>query len=145
MSDREFLQMAAEEDMTAANLGKLAEERAAETGVKDFGKTLVRDHTDDYRRLCALATKIGQPIPKGIDRHDNREIDHLDAYKSKVFDREFLLHETLEHQKLIATFQREAEHSGNPEIKAYASKALPVIEAHLHEAQDLLKPARHSA
>ena len=34
---------------------------------------------------------------------------------------------------------KEADHGKNPDIRAYASKALPVMEQHLHEAEDLVK------
>ena len=66
--DAAFLSMAAQADMTAAHLGKMAQDRGAENPVKDFGKTLVTDHTDDYHQLTELSNKIGEAIPKAIDK-----------------------------------------------------------------------------
>ena len=63
----------------------------------------------------------------------------LDRYKGKTFDHAFLTHESMEHEKLVRAFKEEAEHGTNPDIKAYANKALPTIEQHLHDVQDLLK------
>jgi putative membrane protein len=137
--------MAAEADMTTAHLGQMAESRAASDGVKDFGKKLVQDHTNDYTELSQLAAKLGDSIPKGIDSVDNREIAKLDRYKGAAFDRAFLAHETVEHQRLVSAFKQEAEHGNDPAVKAYAGKVLPVIESHLHDGQDLLKAKKPHA
>ena len=138
-NDAEFIKMAAEADMTTAHLGRDAQDRGATDKVKDFGKTLVLDHTTDYQSLTQLAATTGETIPKAIDNRDDRSIASLDHYKGKTFDRAFLNHESVEHEKLIQAFKTEAEHGQNSAIKAYATKALPVIERHLHDAQDLLK------
>jgi putative membrane protein len=138
-SDEAFLSMAAEADMTIAHIGKEAEDRGANEKIKDFGKTLVQDHTSDYESLTELASKTGDAIPKGIDRADYRTAAAMEHYKGKTFDHAFLTNESAEHQKLVHAFKEEAAHGANPAIKAYATKALPTIEKHLHDAQDLLK------
>jgi putative membrane protein len=138
-NDAAFLSMAAQADMTTAHIGQEAEDRAAEGKVKDFAKTLAQDHTSDYQSLTELAGKLGETIPKAIDSRNDRAIAALDHYKGKTYDHMFLTHESTEHEKLVSAFRLEAEKGQNPAIKAYASKALPVIERHLHDAQDLLK------
>jgi putative membrane protein len=139
MSDKAFLAMAAQADMTMAHIGKDAETEATASNVKDFGKTLVDDHTSDYQQLTELAGKTGEPIPKAIDRLNGQRIVALERYRGKSFDHEFLIRQSAEHEKLIHAFKEEATYGSNPAIKAYASKALPTIERHLHEAEDLLK------
>ena len=141
--DAEFLKMAAEADMTTAHLGQMAADRAADDKVKNLGKTLVQDETSDYEHLTQLASKTGQTIPKAIGHQDNRQIAQLDHYKGKIFDHEFLNQETVEHRKLMKAFEAEATHGQNPDIKAYANKALPLIQSHLHDTENLMKPALH--
>jgi putative membrane protein len=134
-----FLAMAAEADMTLAHIGRMAEDRSANTKLKTFAETLVQDHTGDYQSLSILAGKMGDSIPKAINKANTREILGLGHYHGRSFDHAFLLRESAVHQKLAAAFRREAEHGSNPDIKAYATKALPTIERHLHETQDLMK------
>jgi putative membrane protein len=117
----------------------MAEERAATDKVKDFGKTLVQDHTSDYETLTSLASKTGDSIPKAIDRENDHMIAALERYKGKEFDRTFLMRQSAEHERLIRAFKEEADHGSNADIKAYANKALATMEWHLHDAQDLLK------
>lgn len=138
-ADALFLAMAAQADMTEANVGKMAEERATTDKVKDFGKTLVQDHTSDYEALTSLAGKTGESIPKAIDRENDHMIAALERYSGKVFDRTFLMRQSAEHERLIRAFKEEADHGSNADIKAYANKALATMERHLHDAQDLLK------
>ena len=143
--DADFLKMAAEADMTTTHIGKMAEDQGATDGVKDFGKKLAQDHTSDYQQLGELATKTGATIPNGIDKTDDREINILSKSKGKAFDRAFLAHETAAHERLVKAFKEEAEHGENADLKAYANKALPVIEGHLHDVQDLQKAKTHKA
>jgi putative membrane protein len=143
-ADRAFMRMAAEADMTEAHIGQMAESQASQSQVKDFGQMLDRDHTDAYQQLTALAAKTGDSIPKGIDIRKEAAVEQLIKLKGKQFDRRFLQEEIRDHQKALAAFKREAQHGQDPDVKAYASKMIPVLEGHLHQAETLAKPARHS-
>jgi len=138
-TDEAFLAAAAQADMTIVHVGKMAQERAETPKLKDFANTLVQDHTNDYQELTELAAKAGDAIPKAIDKQNVRTIASLDRYKGKSFDHAFLENQSAEHEKLVTAFKREAEHGSNPAIKAYANKALPTIEQHLHDTENLLK------
>jgi putative membrane protein len=138
-SDGSFVVMAAQADMMIAHIGKDAQGRGANDRVKDFGKSLVQDHTTEYQELTIAAEKAKDVIPKGLDRQDIRTINALNRYSGKAFDHAFLAGQAAEHERLVRAFKQEAEHGSNPDLKAYASKALPVIEKHLHDAEDLLK------
>ena len=137
--DAAFLAMAAEADMTVAHLGQMAETNASASEVKNLAKTLVQDHTSDYERLSVLSAKVGDKIPTAVDRQDQQTFARLRHVEGKPFDRAFLSQQSAEHEKLINAFKREAEHGTNPDIKAYANSALPTIEQHLHDAQNLMK------
>jgi len=138
-NDANFLQLAAQADMTTAHLGQMAVDRGNQDEIKNFAKTLVQDHTSDYQQLTALSMKTGDSIPTAIDKANNREIQAFERYKGKAFDRKFVLNQAIEHEKLVKAFQKEAEQGSNPDIKAYASKALPTIERHLHDVENLAK------
>jgi putative membrane protein len=131
--------MAAEADMTIAHIGQMAENRAAANKVKDFAKTVVQDHTNDYWELTGLAAQAGDRIPKALSGQNERIVATLSRTHGKAFDRAFLNRQSAEHERLISAFKEEAEHGSNPAIKDYARKTLPTIERHLHDAQDLLK------
>jgi putative membrane protein len=137
--DKEFLKMAAVSNMTEAHLGEMAEGQASRAGVKDFGQTQAKDHTKAYQELRALDSKLGQPIPKGINTRRDRAIEQLAGLKGKKFDGPFLRDEVRDHERAIAAFKREAQRGQDPEVKAYATAVLPTMEEHLREAEKLLK------
>ena len=143
-TDKQFLKMAADANMTEAHLGQMAEAQASEDAVKNFGKMLDQDHTKAYTQLQQVASKDGQSIPTGINVRQDRSIEQLMHLKGKNFDRSFVRDEIQDHQRAIAEFKREAQRGENPGLKSYAQQTLPVLENHLHQAQDLAtskKPA----
>ncbi len=137
--DETFLKTAATADMTEAHMGQVAENQGAVEGVKTFAQTLVKDHTEGYQELDELAQKLGAPIPKGIDIARDRADERVIHAKGASFDREFVQEEILSHRQAITEFQREAGHGDNADVRAYAKKMIPVLEKHLHMAEDLSK------
>lgn len=138
-ADKQFLIMAAKADMTEAHEGQIAEDQASRTDVKELAKTLVQDHTDSYQQLTQLAAKTGVSIPKGIDTAKVQTIVRLVHLKGATFDRRFAEDEIAAHRRAIAVFKREAEHGQDADVKAYAAKMVPVLEKHLHLAEDCAK------
>jgi putative membrane protein len=121
----------------------MAENQASQSQVKDFGQKLTHDHTDAYEQLGALAAKTGGGIPTGIDVRKIAAVEQLTKLKGARFDRVFLQEEIRDHQRALAEFKREAQHGKDPDVKTYASKMIPVLEAHLHEAETLAKRPKH--
>jgi putative membrane protein len=136
--------MAAQANMTEAHIGQMAETQASESQVKDFGQKLINDHTDAYTQLTALAAKTGESIPTGIDVRKISTVEQLMKLKGKQFDHQFVQSEIRDHEKAIADFKREAQRGQDPDVKAYASKMIPILEGHLKQAKTLAKPVKHS-
>ena len=139
--DKQFLVTAARTDMTQAHEGQMARDQASRTDVKDFGKTLVDDHSASYTQLSQLAAREGVAIPKGINVSQNRDIVQLGHLKGDRFDRQFARDEVSNYRQLVATFQREARQGHDADVKAYAAKELPVLEKHLQLAEQCAKAA----
>ncbi len=138
-SDQEFIDMAAQTDMTEAHLGQLAQDQASSQQVKDYGQMLTTDHTSDYTQLTALGTKTGATVPKGLDAASDRMIAPFEKLKGTAFDHRFIRAMVEGHKKVIAAYKHEDEHTQNTDIKSYIGSALPVLEKHLHNAEDLEK------
>jgi putative membrane protein len=138
-SDQDFLNMAAQTDMTEAHLGQLAANQAAGQEVKDFAQMLVTDHTNDYQQLGMLASKTGNTIPKGLDAQHDKMVAPFEKLKGAAFDRRFAREMVAGHTKAIAEYKREAQDGQNADIKAYASQTLPTLQKHLDAAHGLEK------
>lgn len=138
-ADKQFLATAAKIDMTEANEGQLAENRATNSDVKNLAQTLVTDHTQDYQHLTMLAAKDGVKIPTGINTAKVPAIVQLDHLKGANFDRQFTKDEVADHRRALAEFKRESEHSQDPDVKAYAAGMIPTLQKHLQLAEQCSK------
>jgi putative membrane protein len=143
-ADSAFMKMAAQADMTEAHIGQMTETQASQSEVKDFGQKLIHDHTDAYAQLTSLAAKTGESIPKGINVRKITTVEQLTKLKGKRFDHQFVQAEIRDHEKAIADFKREAQHGQDPDVKAYASKMIPILEGHLRQAKALSKHVKHT-
>ena len=140
MSDQDFVEMAAQTDMTEAHLGKMAADQADSQAVKDLAQMLVTDHTNDYTQLSNIAGKAGLTVPKGIDEKHNKMIALFEKLKGKAFDRRYTHEMVLGHEGALAAYKKESTDGQNADLKAYASQTLPTLEKHLSAAKDAEKP-----
>ena len=143
-ADKQFLITAARTDMTEAHEGQMAADQANRSDVKEFGKTLVQDHTEAYWHLKELASKTGVTIPDGINTARDAQISGLMRLKGNSFDRRFARDEVAAHRQALAAFEREAKQGHDPEVKDYAGRMIPVLQKHLHLAEECAKPSGRS-
>lgn len=135
--DQQFLQMAAQTDMTQAHLGQIAQQQSPRQDVKNFGQMLDQSHTKDYQTLTAIADQNGATIPKGIDAQHQSVIDGSQNLTDKKFDKRFLHMEKQMHRSAIEQYKREAAQGQNPALREYASNRLPVLEDNMNKVQEL--------
>ena len=139
MTDQDFVNLAAQTDMTEAHLGQLAQAQGASQAVKDLGQMLATDHTSDYSQLGTIAMKAGLTVPKSIDAKHGKMIVPFEKLKGKMFDRRYAQTMVKGHQEAIAAYKKEASNGQNPDIKAYAQQTLPTLEKHLQASRDAEK------
>jgi putative membrane protein len=143
-TDKQFLVSVAQTDTTEAHQGQMAQNQASRADVKDLGKTLAMDSTHSYEELTELAAKNGVAIPKGIDTTKIHSVQQLAHLKGNRFDEIYSKDEIAAQRRTVAMFKREAEHGQDADLKAWASKMLPLVEKHLQLAQQTSKTARRS-
>jgi putative membrane protein len=97
------------------------------------------DHTADYAKLTALATKANLTLPKGLDAKQAKMVAPFEKLKGAAFDKRFAHDMVAGHEAAIAAYDKEAREGQNPDVQAYAKATLPDLEKHKSAAQDLLK------
>lgn len=137
--DQAFVDLAAQTDMTEANLGQLAQNQASSQAVKDYAQTLITDHTNDYNQLTAVAKKAGLTVPTAIDTQHQHMIAPFEKLKGKAFDTRYAHEMVLGHEKAIGAYNKEAQNGQNADLKAYAQQDLATLEKHKTGAQQLGK------
>ena len=137
--DRTFLENAAKGGMHEVRMGRLGIERGQSEAVKGLCQRLINDHNTANKDLEALAKQKGVTLPAD----DAKVVSPapLVAKSGTDFDQEFVKMIIQDHQNDIAAFEKEASFGSDPDLKNWASKALPTLRAHLTEAQDIPKAA----
>src|SRR6195952_1364275 len=77
--DAKFAVAAANGGMAEVELGTLAQQKAANAKVKDFGAMMVSDHSKANDEMKALAKSKGITLPAAIDAKEQKVKDDLSA------------------------------------------------------------------
>jgi putative membrane protein len=138
-SDQKFVMDAAKGGMAEVELGKLAQDKASNDQVKNFGKRMVDDHSKANDELQTLAKNKNITLPSDLDAKDKATKDRLSKLSGPAFDRAYMAAMLQDHKKDVSEFKKESSSGHDPDVKAFAAKTLPTLEEHLKLAQDAEK------
>jgi putative membrane protein len=134
---RTFMQHAAAGGMAEVDLGKLAEQKASNDAVKQFGARMVADHGKANAELKSMAKDKGVTLPTRPDAKHKAEHDRLAKLSGAAFDRAYVSAMAEDHEHDVAEFRKAAESASDPEVKAFAARTLPTLEEHLTMVKQL--------
>jgi putative membrane protein len=135
--DAQFLVDAAEINLMEVHMGRMAGEKAMMQEVKDFGKKMEADHQKAYDDMAALAASKNIAVPGSPSEATMKDHQNMNEKTGYDFDRAFMDAMVDGHEKAISKFEKAADDCEDAEIKAWAAKMLPDLNAHLAEAKTL--------
>lgn len=134
--DRNFAEHAMAGGMMEVQLGKLAEQRAQNETVKEFGQRMVTDHSKANQKLSEVGARLGLAAPSELPREQRRTVDKLSGLQGAEFDRAYMAAMIDDHKKDISEFRKQLDKGDNAELKNLAQQTLPKLEEHLKVAED---------
>jgi putative membrane protein len=134
-----FLQKAAMGGLAEVELGKLAQQNASSAEVKRFASQMVTDHGKANQEIQTLAKKEGLELPTRLDAKHQALRERLEKLQGAEFDRAYMAEMVADHTKDVDEFDQAAKASTDPQVKEFASRTLPTLEAHLKMARDIQK------
>lgn len=134
-----FAANAAQGGLAEVEMGRLAAERAADPAVKEFGQRMTTDHSRAEAELRSLAQKKGLNLPADVDSSQRSELDKLAKLSGAQFDKEYMSTMVKDHETDVKDFETQAQQGGDPDIKAFANKTLPILKQHLEMARAAAK------
>ncbi len=140
VDDTTGVRMAVQSNFTEVALGRLADDRASSSAVKDFGKQMVSDHDAMNDQWSKVASKYHLDImnpsvqfgPNGKDA-----IDRLGKLKGTEFDQAYMMEMIRDHEQDLSEFQQLRYSAHDPEIRDLASTGVSTIEQHLTLARQV--------
>lgn len=131
----DFAVEAANGGMTEVELGKLAQEKASDQRVKDFGAMMVKDHTAAGDRLKSIAAAKNITLPSEIGDKAKKDIEDLSKKSGKDFDKAYMDMMLDDHKNDVKEFEDAADKCKDPDLKTFASETLPTLRMHLDSAK----------
>ena len=136
-ADKTFAATAARSGLGEVQAGQLATQKATSPQVKQYGQTLVTDHSKANDELQQIAQQENLTLPAQPGASDQSQAHRLSSMSGSAFDTAFVNDEVRDHRQAIATFQKEAQSGQDPALKDFAQKTLPMLRQHLQMAQSL--------
>jgi len=116
-------------------LGKIAQEKATNPRIKEFGAMMVKDHSDANEQLKSLAQQKNITLPANVSDKQQKDIDDLNKKTGKDFDKAYMNMMLDDHKKDIKKFEKAGNNLKDAEIKSFAMSALPTLQKHLDSAR----------
>jgi putative membrane protein len=133
--DSEFVTEAAQGGLMEVQLGKLAQDKASNERVKEFGKRMEQDHGRSNTELQKMASDKGIQLSTDLDKKHKSKVDKL-ALSGANFDRQYMQDMISDHKDDIKKFQRASDKGKDGDLKSFASQALPTLKEHLQMAEN---------
>lgn len=127
----DFMTKAASGGMLEVQLGQMAQQKAVNQRVKDYGLMMIRDHTKGNDELKALATQKGISIPQTLSDDHQKHVDDLAKQNGNDFDKAYMDLMQSDHKEDIDEYKDASEKVEDADIKAFATKTVPMLQMHL--------------
>lgn len=135
--DKSFYKSLAEGGIAEVRDGKLAQEKATDPKIKDFGAMMVKDHTKANEELQSLAESKGIKLPHGPGVGADTTKAKLSMESGSAFDKSYVKSQVKAHQETVDLLQKEISSGQDAEAKALAQKVLPTVQSHLQAIQGI--------
>ncbi len=136
-TDVEFVKHEAAAGMATVKIAGLGVKKATRPEVKTFAQMIVKDHTAANAELTKLAATKGVELSAVLDSKHAEMFQKLEQYSGTEFDKEFLDVAVSGHKKCVGRFEDAAKDSQDNDVKMWAVKMLPALQAHLAQAEEL--------
>lgn len=135
--DAEFLVAAASAGMLDVELGKLAQQKATQPAVKNFGQNMATQHAAANAALKTLAGQKSLVLPAGLGKAQQDSYAKLAALTGTQFDKQYMEQMVDGHKKSVDDFEDMSEDAYDGDIRGFAAKYAPVLQEHLDMAKQI--------
>ena len=139
-----FIKDAAQGGLMEVQLGKLAQEKAGNEKVKEFGKRMEQDHSKANEELKKLASDKDVQLSNELDKKHKGKVDKLTKLSGADFDKQYMDAMVSDDREDIKKFQR-ADKGKDAELKQFARQTLPTLKEHLQLAESTVQQVKSAS
>lgn len=135
----DFLVKAANAGMAEVECGELAQEKAKDQRVKDFGAMMSRDHRAANDQVKALASQRNITLPDSVSDDKKKDKEDLAKKSGAAFDKAYMRAMVDDHNDAIDLFEKASSNVKDAEVKTFVDNTLPKLRHHLDSAKAVQK------
>lgn len=135
----DFLVKAANAGMAEFECGQLAQEKAKDQRVKDFGAMMARDHSAANDQVKALASQRNITLPDSVSDDKRKDKEDLAKKTGADFDKAYMRAMVDDHNDAIDLFEKASSNVKDAEVKTFVDNTLPKLRHHLDSAKAIQK------
>jgi len=141
--DAKFLVLAGSSNTLELQLSKLAQQRATNQAVKDYANMMVEHHTMAAQEMKKLLSSKGAMIPDTalLPMH-KLQIETVMAAQGADFDKAYMRIMVDAHEEDVDEFEDEVTDARDADVRAFASRMMPVLQTHYSRAKEIRKQVR---
>jgi len=138
-TDKRFATDAANAGVYQVQAAQVAAKRAQNPRVKAFAQRLIDEREKSNHALEQLAASRSMELPRELQHELRRRVRSLEEDKPEKVDREFVKNIGLDDSaKDIERFERARHKVTDPELKAFATKTLPMLREQRKQAMAII-------
>lgn len=135
--DAKFATTAADGGMAEVAYAKLAVQKATNPKVKEFAQMMITDHTKANTELMGIAKMKNITLPGTPGEKHQKMMTDASAKTGADFDKAYVNDMVADHKEDVDLFEKASKDCKDPELKAFATKTLPVLKMHLDNIQKI--------
>ncbi|WP_395396308.1 DUF4142 domain-containing protein (plasmid) [Novosphingobium sp. BL-8A] len=134
-----FADAAAASDKFEIESSKLAATQAKSANVKHFAEEMIKAHTDSTAKLISAAAAASPAIVPSptLTPAQQQTLDGLASKSGAEFDKAYADAQRSGHQATLDALKAYSASGDVPSLKAFATKLVPIVTAHLNMAKGL--------
>ena len=129
--DSKLIFQMASSNIMEVRLGQMAQQKASNAAVKQFGQQMATDHTNLENQLTGLVSKNGTNFQPAMSKENEAEVSRLEKLSGAQFDQQYMTSMIQHHQQDISTLQSQSQSAKSGEARQMITASLPVLQQHL--------------
>jgi putative membrane protein len=136
-NDMPFIEEAASANLMEIRLGQLAQSKASNQAVKQFGQRMVTDHTRLEQQLTSTLSRNRIGFNAALNSQHQAKVSQVQNLSGQPFDSAYMTMMIQDHQTDAAKFEDRSRNADSPQIRELAARSLPILQQHLTLARQV--------
>jgi putative membrane protein len=136
-SDRAFVLDAADEGLYQINAGQAAASNGGDDAIRNFGQSMIDQHTAWNQELQALAARKNIQVPTTLSDEKQEMLDTLSGQREASFDTTYIRMMVKTQGEALQLFENGMTQVSDGEIRDWINAKLPEMRLKLNRAKAL--------